>query len=558
MMNIQFHIRTMMAAAVLLAGLAACSEDDSQRSALTTGAKQQLEINVVDAGGFTYKEPDASSRQACTMTRAVPDKKNDDDADYASTVFEMQDAIAVFQVKNGTVQKANVKYVYDGQHWTSANSISYDPDAEYFAYYPYQSQLPAGAPAEGTSVGTGKTDKQFFESMANQWVSKISKSQVTRQAYIQADLMIGKGQHSEDHSVTFPMIHTQSLLVLHIGYVKRVLRTSDYYWYEGLSTDFKTDGGEYRPLFLVNQYRCIIPPNTDVSIASTDGVWSINTCIDEAGCYQSYDIGYSDDNPTGGWSYYDVQLGDIMFRDGHFCHFNEANMDKIMGNLSNVIGFVIYVNNGTMMGQQVIDNRTDQYGRPVARYSQGLVMCKDYNSYEQANAYETWLHVLPNYALRYGNLSAATRDFDGLKRYDIAIDGGIENLSGNTYSMYTWMNGLARPSGVNTPCSPWFVPTAGQLFEALASAEILNDSVYNAVRNGDLGSFTFETDAVEVFNRVTEAIDAGMSTLTSTNSTSWDGNTDYALKVTSNSVQFYQPAEYWHGNYVNLRPVLAY
>ena len=122
------HVFTGLAVALAMTmTLTGCSTED-----LVDGDRmgKALTINVTD-GGFNG-QGDKVSRISKVSSRAIPTGD-----DGLGTDFTMDDQIGIFEVKDGKVTQANVRYSNDGNLWNGINAIKYDADATYFAYYPY-------------------------------------------------------------------------------------------------------------------------------------------------------------------------------------------------------------------------------------------------------------------------------------------------------------------------------------------------------------------------------------------------------------------------------------
>ena len=464
-------IRTLMAVFALALTVVACSGDDE----VLTVAQRQPVISVTDARGFCFQIPDATRQQQGSLTRAVPERYDEDghpenDNDFRGTVYVIQDSIGIYEVTNGVVTRANVKYVFDGQNWSSANSIPFDltdTSKEYFAYFPYKKTSPDGAPALNASVGVGLSDTVFFASMVSQW--DIPKDQSTYAAYQQADLMTGKGKVEANaqggKQLAFKMYHRNGLVVLRVGSVKYMLpryeHSAEYYWYAPLTSECSIgeDNGNYLPCAMPGHVRCIVPINEDVSIDAADGAWGVIANVTRPGHYQRYVIGTTDGAVVGdgaGACYFSPQLGDILYSDGHFEH--QDGSYKSASNGCQAIGIVCYLNQGNDEAQTVIDNR------PIPEYFRGLVMSVSIGSSPEARS--------PNrniYEDTYSNLGQALGNYDGLQRYGLMEAAAEEEPSSVVSNDLNWLNSLANPNSANTPCSPWFLPTAGQVFDALTS-----------------------------------------------------------------------------------------
>ena len=463
-----FRLLTTLSLLALTALTVACSDSDGDGAdVLSKGAGPLLKISLVDGGFVNTVDTDSLANNP--MTRAIPDTVNSDDHIFRGTVFEMNDTVGIFAVNDqGEITISNAKYLYNGQQWTSSSPIEYDADCEYFAYFPYvpDASIPAVL-AAGQTVTTGLDAGAFFTDLISGWDIKVDQKSYDN--YKLSDLMVGKGVYDQQNRVmTFDVFHQNSLVILDVGYVRKVLRNGDYYWYEAATRTFAAAdaaSGNYVPSYVVGQFRCIVPTATPVTVKASDGQWTVNARVGSRGCYQTYAIGYDENNPTGGWSYHELEVGDIMYEDGSILHYNADNLDLIARQAVRAVGFVAFVSDGSSQAQEIIDDSQDTDGQPNSPYTHGLV-----HSFKRVGGWKMELPGDYTIAARlgkaYNSMGAAVGHYSGLQ-----TTRAYQRIDETYYAAYQThindalpvMAAKLRPTGANTPNSGWFVPAFGQV-----------------------------------------------------------------------------------------------
>lgn len=238
-----------LAALLLIAGLAGCSEEETL-SGTPGDTRTPITITVTD-GGYT---PDDAARQSTARsdirqnadsrpsTRAV-------DNGYATT-FTVGDQIGLYIVKsdgNSTSYAAEnicltLTDMGDGKlAWQApaGTTLYYEgAAAKYFAYYPYRQTLPAvsntpdapDAPAEPVKPVASATDASgFFAPLISAWTP--ATDQGTHAAYTASDLMTGNGTASKQsggtYSLELTMTHAMALVVIETPTTKYTLTDKD-------------------------------------------------------------------------------------------------------------------------------------------------------------------------------------------------------------------------------------------------------------------------------------------------------------------------------------------
>ena len=244
-----------LAALLLIAGLAGCSEEETL-SGTPGDTRTPITITVTD-GGYT---PDDAARQSTAgsdirqnadnrpSTRAV-------DNGYVTT-FTAGDKIGLYAVVDDAVVSSNIPLTHNGTGWTG-EAYYEGAKAKYFAYYPYQSTL-TGTPDASATDASG-----FFAPLISAWTP--ATDQGTHAAYTASDLMTGSGTASKQsdgtYSLSLTMTHAMALVVIKTPATKYTLTDKDGeslpdYYIPAPDTRFYG----FTPCFIGGTYRYLVKP----------------------------------------------------------------------------------------------------------------------------------------------------------------------------------------------------------------------------------------------------------------------------------------------------------
>lgn len=177
---------------IAAAAMTACSQDEFLQGVDDNALAGSLNITVTDGG---YASASRAAEEGLT------------------TVFTSGDRIGVFAVENGSIYNGidNISFTAangtDGIVWTpdANHTLVSKPGVTYYAYYPYQDQLPA-------AVDMTATDAQaFFAPVAAAW--NVAEDQSDYTDYTASDLMTAKGS-IEGSALSFDMTHRMALIIV--------------------------------------------------------------------------------------------------------------------------------------------------------------------------------------------------------------------------------------------------------------------------------------------------------------------------------------------------------
>ncbi|WP_155941874.1 fimbrillin family protein [Prevotella sp. AGR2160] len=445
------HVFTGLAVALAMTmTLAGCSTEDTMSG---DSMSKTLTISVKD-GGFDGQNSKASK----VTSRAMPTGD-----DGLGTDFTMNDQIGIFEVKDGKVTKSNVCYINDGSLWNASNTIQYDANATYFAYYPYISddafKTLTGATDMSSAVdATAATDaslttdqakaEKFFATLIDKWTPKTDQTKM--EDYNASDLMVAKGTLPTDadgYTMSFTMNHEMGLCLTTLSPVTyRVDKTYSFVMWP----DYKLSG-DVKPCLYQNKYRYIVKPNVTSQLqVSADGTtYSVNYFVKTKGHYTDHVVG-------GKEQVYQMRIGDIFYENGAMTHAGTLNTNyKPIG----LVGYIANSDNPLMDG-----------------YSHALVICgKPYTvnlsgtNAKVTDAFTTKAPQIQNY---YDVLS----DKDGIQRTkdlaDVQLFKNLTDFTGS--SLINKFNELAPLTNDKTtsPNSGWFLPVGAQLYAILNQLNI--------------------------------------------------------------------------------------
>lgn len=388
-----------LAALLLIAGLAGCSEEETL-SGTPGDTRTPITVTVTD-GGYT---PDDAARQSTAgsdirqnadnrpSTRAV-------DNDYATT-FTAGDKIGLYAVVDDAVVSSNIPLTHNGTGWTG-EAYYEGAKAKYFAYYPYQSTL-TGTPDASATDASG-----FFAPLISAWTP--ATDQGTHAAYTASDLMTGSGtigakQTGGTYSLELTMTHAMALVVIETPMTKYTLTTDANYTWTAAAPDTRFYGfTPYNPS--PGTYRYLVKP-TQSGAADLMGSYTATGSDGSSSVTKEYAVSpngitaanyalYKVDGATVTQKTHQLQVGDFYMNDGSL-----VSKDKLSeAQKQACIGVVYCVDNSF-----ITNNSTN---KSEGGYIHGLVV-----ALKDASTSSNW-HNAGNAASNYGNTVAAPSGSSG-------------------------------------------------------------------------------------------------------------------------------------------------
>lgn len=380
----------------------------------------------------------------------------------------MDDQIGIFEVKDGKVTQANVRYTNDGNLWNGINAIKYDADATYFAYYPYISdddfKTLTGATDISSAVGvtaaaatfsdlktTAQVDsakaEQFFKSLISKWTPKTDQSKI--EDYNASDLMVATGEvppeEHDQYAMNFIMRHQMGLCLT-------TLKPINYYvdaTYSFNMLPYYQISGDVKPCLYQDKYRYIVVPGKEatLNLKADDVSLPITYYVKTKGHYMDHVVG-------GVRKEYQVKVGDIFYSNGGMTHQGSFNP------YYTPVGLVGYTANsddpmmngyshGLVIGGRLYDVTPSSYEYSVS------------DTVKNSGKVDGYLIFNYNDILADNNGIQRTKDFS-----NVAVNYRGNAVKGSM--IIAAMNNLLplHPAST-TPNSGWFLPVSGQMASIL-------------------------------------------------------------------------------------------
>lgn len=403
MNDMKHTITHSLAALLLIAGLAGCSEEETL-SGTPGDTRTPITITVTD-GGYI---PDDAARQS---TAGSDIRQNADDRPstravdngYATT-FTAGDKIGLYAVVGDAVVSSNIPLTHNGTGWTG-EAYYEGAKAKYFAYYPYQSTLTGTLDASATDAS------DFFAPLISAWTP--ATDQGTHAAYTASDLMTGSGTASKQsggtYSLSLTMTHAMALVVIETPMTKYALTDKDgtslpdYYIpapdtrFYGF-TPYNPSPGTYRYLVKPGQSGAAYLMGSYTATGS-DGSSSVTKeyAVSPVGITAANYALYKVDGATVTQKTHQLQVGDFYMNDGSLLAGSTATLTAAQKQAC--IGVVYCVDNSF-----ITNNSTN---KSEGGYIHGLVV-----ALKDASTSSNWNNA-GNAASNYGNTVAVPSGSSG-------------------------------------------------------------------------------------------------------------------------------------------------
>ena len=272
--------------------------------------------------------------------------------------FGVGDQIGIYATNsNGMVVVANIPFTLTATGWTTTGNITYAPDFTYYAYYPYKSTL-SGAPTVGTTISTPTADA-FFSDAITAWTPAADQS--TKAAFNGSDLMVAKGHHRTNKTISFTMSHKMALAVITVKEKYHVDTDATIYWYE--PPTFTTN----IPYVNRNYFLYIVKPN--VNTAVYDNTLNVTT-----GVAKNYNLGT-----------YDTAVKDYLrfhaLEDGTF-KFSKSGLSYSLDHGTTWTPIAAYTNTPTVKAGKTIFWKNNTTLTPT--YEEGIGTFSSTNNFDAA------------------------------------------------------------------------------------------------------------------------------------------------------------------------------
>jgi hypothetical protein len=506
-------ITTMIAAtlaATIITMMCGCSSEESLNGSFDA---PRLTLSVCDQG---FASADG------TKTRTTDNG--------TATSFSANDAIGIYITDGTNVKFANLKYTFDGTNWTSSvygTALPYIANGKYFAYYPYQEAYNA---SNVTAAAT--TTDDFFATMISGWTPATDQS--THDKYTAQDLMTAIGASTDGYQFTFDMTHQMALAEMDFPQITYWLSTGVYTGTTSNKYRFK----DYTPYNIGDgQYRLIINPITTTSISGTIygdpttllGSWSIDSPA------KSYIKTFKADSESPFLISCVPAVGSIYYSDG-------TCANKLIEGKT-PIGVVVSTNSTYCEPDQA----NNQFGH-------GLVMALKYVEstiamWQTEDVTDAGLTKCTTYKDLYNDKSGLTNQ----------NKVGISDTYPAFKAAYNYLSAV-HP----TTSSSWFLPSAGQWWDAMEQAttkygKTLKIADYHD-NSSDYEDNWISGDVIAALNKLMKNY-SGLDFWELDSRIFWTGSEkdeSYACIVQLNIYQGLEFGSYYKANEGYVRPFLAF
>lgn len=400
-----------------------------------------------------------------------------------STTFVDGDAIGIFIVKNGAASVTNEKYTYHNGAWyksTGSATISYDADAKYFAYYPYQADMTN----KYTLAATTSAD-DFFAGLISGWT--LTKD-FTGTNYDAQDLMVSMGTASKpsDNTVEYSFTMNHKMALVEFQYPQTVVTDPNDATYSRATYTWLDD---YKPYNLKNGcYRILVNPLTAYSFRGKEyetfsftekQAWSASVTNSELAA-NAYKVFKNAAGDAASYTEKNLLVGDVYFSDGTWSRNT--------------------VSDKTPIGIVVSTDPTYCEKAYNTKFGHGLVMALN-NASDETNNYisghetkspawctaasgKSGTSIMTNLTNTVGNMIL---DASGMANFAKVTVLGATYTEANFPAF--WLAANYTPAApVDVTTTGWFLPSMGQWYEAVKNAY----TYYNA-NSGETHTITFPT-----------------------------------------------------------------
>lgn len=434
----------------------------------------------------------------------------------AETLFNTGDAIGIFAVKNNAIADAvnNIKLTYEKTglntgEWNppTGTSLYWNEGMNYIAYYPYK---------EGVTIDAGKTTDEIMASLAGNDKLQPKTDQSDSDKYTACDLMTAVGVVSGDTTLNFKFEHRFALLVLQPqAHFKYVPPTDAVFTYRSNATlsdlivdvtaknvelngvsPYKMNDGSFRAI--------ILPTETETKITGSYSTTDVTSNTDKMLTYSGTPRTFAAGNC------YTLEVKSPLpvsekireLTPGDFVFFTANNKIEI------------FPGDGVFEGDKIPD-----YENAV-----GMVITSDPGKMTDPKCIEKkWTHAyvmaLKNIGVgRWGDeavdeseISNMTTDdrlednMNGYSETEVILNAYNDTQLKNTYTAFKMIKDYRTTDNKKpkdeTVCSPWFMPSIGQLFDLLINITGRSPRDFERQNIYSLETLKYGTETKEKINK---------------------------------------------------------
>lgn len=477
---------TFLMKSVLAFGIAAlitgCSQDEIVNDASRQPAGKTLQVTVTDNGFVPVA--DAETR--------VTEEGN-------QTIFTSGDQLGVYVVESGSkiVMKNVPLTMDDAGNWTG--ELYYYEKADYIAYFPYEPNL-------GDMKSEDDIKTYFLK-------NKYSKTQSTKEAYYNCDLMTAKVEAKDveaNGTVNFNFVHQMALLEFTIPtYIFKVADIEGAETYTApLGLSITLGESTYMPYSTEKGvFRCIVSPTGTTETLTVNGKFTDaktnrpvtfkkeGLTLDKSS-YKQYAVKYNDadGNPVTAESLVQstprpIAVGDFYYADGSICP------KEYVAPTEGCIGIVISTTTNNEMAK-------DEKNRCTHGYVMAL---KDAAENEGASYTYPWGYAAD---VDFGFDKYTTNvntdvlgDMAGLEKTGKMKKVGLQGTNAVSHAISGFGESKFKQYAAPEFTTGWFLPSAGQFITFLKELEVIStDNLGDLINNGSFIKLNSVVDGKEVLD----------------------------------------------------------
>ncbi|MEJ8764023.1 fimbrillin family protein [Phocaeicola sp. HCN-40430] len=432
----------------MMCSLSACTSenfDNMQESG------SNLKISVSD-GGYVSAEP----LQGRTAT------------DGYNTTFTDGDVIGIFTVVNGVVTQENMGMMYnsDTKNWFGLLKKETNPDAKYFAYYPWRKDL------KGEVNPNASTAEDFFKEVVDAW--ELPKDQRTYKKYTSIDLMIAQGNITEESGLNFTMQHCMGLVIIQLPMTKYEFQNTDPQLADYLVPPPGIAFDNFDPCMMFGgTYRYLIKPNVNTPFSGSyikerqEHTFSAEPNL-SSGRYKKYNV----DGGSITTIEHTLQVGDYYMKDGSLV---SKNTTLTAEQKDQCLGIVFWTGNPTETDLTLKSYFPNCRHGLICSVRDGENVSWQYNNNLHVQTVQDW--VAAN-STEFMNIATGGKAEDNLNRIQgynntkaMEFFNSSEENSRYKLEIALYLQSFREAYPTPSFTSGWYIPSAKELFIMFNDAE---------------------------------------------------------------------------------------
>ena len=377
--------------------------------------------------------------------------------------FIAGDRVGLYIVQDGNMLAENICMTASGSDsltWTPSDaSVAFPAGATYYAYYPYQVELPASIDASGADANG------FFAPIVDAWTLPEDQSGA---AFDVANLLIGSLQVTGGNNDNIELAPVMGVVEVGTSGTVYTFTNTDYVISDySLGEEFLTFDG-VTPRFKNGVYAVLVRPGSFSLTCSDSQIYSGSVGAGE--CFVAKES-------TAEVIEHNLQIGDFYLADGSLLSKDTPASD--LAN-SDVLGVVVVIDPARIgEGERaalggnahalVFASMLAGYGTPYRWYTD-YSRPEEYNTNYIRDESEIGLTTVPEISDLNALFAAAHADIEGYKNYHLIMTERAEDVAAGYYPCFSAVQNFTEEVGgpVEGVSTGWFLPASGQLLDAIS------------------------------------------------------------------------------------------